>query len=183
MPHFKIEQIALSIPGAQRAQNFLAKIGLTEWFHDHVVATGRVFEVDVFKGQRGDCTNEADLRFNYQAGNGTDGGAGKPLELEILDYTKGCNWIHENIEYIDAHDNQVSHLGMHVTAAELAEWRKFFKEEGIQVAQEVVTDSHTNPNIAGQRRYNYVIFDTREIIGVDLKFIVRLNQDGTPYTV
>ena len=72
---------------------------------------------------------------------------------------------------------------MRVTAAELAEWRKFFKEEGIQVAQEVVTDSHTNPNIAGQRRYNYVIFDTREIIGVDLKFIVRLNQDGTPYTV
>ncbi|WP_211257045.1 hypothetical protein, partial [Xanthomonas pisi] len=77
---------------------------------------------------------------------------------------------------------QVSHLGMHVTAAELAEWRQFFNEEGIQVAQEVVTDSHTNPNIAGKRRYNYVIFDTREIIGVDLKFIVRLNQDGPPYT-
>ena len=177
MPHFKIEQIALSIPGAQRAQNFLAKIGLTEWFHDHVVATGRVFEADDFKGRRGDCTNEADLRFNYQAGNGADDGAGKPLELEILDYTNGFNWIEENVDYADAHECQVSHLGMHVTAEELVEWRKFFASENIDVAQEVVTESHTNEHIAGKRWYNYVIFDTREIIGVDMKFIVRLDTN------
>lgn len=183
MPHFKIEQIALSIPDAQRAQDFLAKIGLTEWFHDHVVATGDVFSSYREDGLHDGVTNEADLRFNYQSGNGTDGGAGKPLELEILDYTNGINWIGENVKDGYAHENQVSHLGMHVTFEELAEWHKFFESEGIHIAQEVVTDSHTNPNIAGQRRYNYVIFDTREIIGVDLKFIVRLNQDGTPYTV
>lgn len=175
MPHFKIEQIALSIPDAVAAQEFLEKIGLTEWFHDHVVASGAVF------GQ-GNLTNHADLRFNYQAGNGSDSGAGKPLELEILDYTKGVNWIEENIDNGDASADQVSHLGMHVTAEELLEWRAFFQNEGVEVAQEVITDTHTNPHIAGQRRYNYVIFDTRAIIGVDLKFIVRLNQDGTPYT-
>jgi hypothetical protein len=41
------------------------------------------------------------------------------------------------------------------------------------VAQEVLTQSHTNPVISGKRWYNYVIFDTKDILGVDLKFIVR----------
>lgn len=173
MPAFKIEQIALSIPNAQRAQDFLAKIGLTEWFHDHVVAKGHVFQEHPYKGSHDEETNEADLRFNYQAGNGSDDGAGKPLELEILSYTKGENWIEENVSELDAHENQVSHLGMHVTAEELEGWRDFFYAEDISVAQEVNTESHTNPAIKDTRRYKYVIFDTRDIIGVDLKFIVR----------
>ena len=72
--------------------------------------------------------------------------------------------------------NSISHLGMHCTADELLNWRDFFDERGIKVAQEVFTKSHTNPVIAGKRKYNYVIFDTKEILGVDLKFIVRINQ-------
>lgn len=173
MPHFRIEQIALSIPDAAAAQAFLKKVGLIEWFTDHVVAEGLVFPDSDYKGAAENCVNEADLRFNYQAGNGSDGEAGKPLELEILDYKQGANWIEENICNGDAHECQVSHLGMHVTAEELAEWRKFFEDEGIQVAQEVNTLSHTNIVIKDSRRYNYVIFDTRDIIGVDMKFIVR----------
>lgn len=173
MLKFQIQQIALSIPDAQRAQDFLAKIGLTEWFHDHVVARGYVFKDDPYKGSNHEQVNEADLRFNYQAGNGADEGASKPLELEILDYRSGDNWISENTCQDDAHDNQVSHLGMHVSAEELVQWRDFFAAEGVQVAQEVNTESHTNPVIKDSRRYNYVIFDTRGIIGVDLKFIVR----------
>lgn len=183
MPKFKIEQIALSIPDAKRAQEFLSKIGLSEWFHDHVVATGEVFPNSVgdARGYDVELTNEADLRYNYQAGNGSDQAANKPLELEILDYTKGRNWIEENVDYGHSHEDQVSHLGMHVTEEELVEWRKFFEEEDVLLAQSVITDSHTNPHIAGKRRYKYEIYDTRGIIGVDLKFIVRLNQDGTPY--
>lgn len=165
-PKFKIEQIALAIPDAKRAQEFLEKIGLTEWFHDHVVAVGNVFEIY-------DTQNEADLRFNYQAGNGSDEGAGKPLELEILDYTDGINWIDENINEAFASEQQVSHLGMHVTSEELDGWIEFFDHEGIDIAQEVETQSHTNPAIKDTRRYKYMIFDTRNIIGVDLKFIVR----------
>lgn len=172
MPKFKIEQIAISIPDAAKAQAFLEKIGLTEWFHDHVVATGQVFPGSRC-GTKGVATNEADLRFNYQAGNGSDEGAGKPLELEILDYTKGANWIDVNIDNEWANQDQVSHLGMHVTAKELDEWYKFFADEGINIAQVVNTDSHTNPAIKDSRRYTYAIFDTRGIIGVDLKFIVR----------
>lgn len=105
--------------------------------------------------------NEANLSFNYGLVTGN--------EFEVLDYTTGINWM----ESFDR-QNSVSHLGMHCSAEELAKWREFFSARNIQVAQEVVTQSHTNPAIKDSRRYNYVIFDTKAVLGVDLKFIVRL---------
>lgn len=192
MPKFRVEQIAITPKDTVRAKRLLAGLGLTEWFRDTVTAEGnvqvkkshRVFtglgvlelgnpgtleSTELVKG-----VNEANLQFNYQAGNGSDGAAGKPLELEILQYTEGPNWVQDL-------GPVVSHLGMHCTAEELLEFRDFFASEGVQVAQEVETLAHTNPNIAGKRTYNYVIFDTRSILGVDLKFIVRRDVDATKY--
>lgn len=157
---FRIEQIALAPVNTARAIKLLSDIGLTEWFKDNVVARGHVYGVP---GE-----NSALLQFNYQAGNGNDP-AGKPLELEVLKYVDGNNWLRTRP------DNTTSHLGMHVTAGELRAFRDYFEAEGIPVAQEVFTQAHTNPNIAGKRKYNYVIFDTFQIIGVDLKFIVRFD--------
>ena len=164
---FKIEQIALCPRHPERAIALLSKLGLEDWARDHVVASGQVF------GAGG--TNEADLAFNYQSDRNISnhGEVHAPmgaLELEVLNYTNGNNWM--------AHrPRRASHLGMHVTADQLAEFRAFFDSEGIAVAQEVFTDSHTNPHIKDSRRYNYVIFDTFEILGIDLKFIVRINID------
>lgn len=164
---FVIEQIAIAPRNPARAIEFLKKIGAEEWAHDHVVALGSVY---------GDSnlTNEADLNFNYSLGNAK--------EFEVLRYTGGANWVNANdIRNINDVRGCVSHLGMHTTAEELVKWREFMAAECINVAQEVVTESHTNPVIAGKRRYKYVIFDTFETLGVDLKFIVRLNQDGTAF--
>ncbi len=149
---FVIEQIAIVPPNPAAAIALLSEMGLGEWARDHVSASGQVFGVP--------ATSEADLAFNY------DATSPKPLEFEVLNYTKGQNWM-------DVHGPSASHLGMHVTAAELDEWRAFFKERGIRVAQEVKTHEHTNPVIAGKRYYTYVIFDTRPILGIDTKFIVR----------
>jgi hypothetical protein len=44
----------------------------------------------------------------------------------------------------------------------------------------VDTYLHTNPVIKDSRRYTYVIFNTRDILGVDLKFIVRRPVEGAP---
>lgn len=153
--NFKIEQIALFPNNPHRAMMLLSDMGLGEWAKDHVVASGAVY------GEP--SRNEADLAFNYQAT------ADKALELEVLHYTDGDNWM-------DRRGNVVSHLGMHVTAEELVKWREFFLMRGIPVAQEVVTESHTNPVIAGKRWYNYVIFDTHAILSADIKFIVRLED-------
>lgn len=167
-PKFQIQQIALVVSQTPQAKDLLTKLGLDTWILDTVVASGKVF------GEPGQ--NTANLHFNYQAGSGSDDEAGKPLELEILEYTEGPDWMSENASDF----NSVSHFGMHVSADQLLQYREFFAQEGIEVAQEVVTQSHTNDYIKDSRRYNYVIFDTRDILGVDLKFIVRLNVDGTP---
>ena len=151
---FVIEQVALFPPNPERAIAFLQKIGAAEWARDHVVAKGFVFES---AGQ-----NEADLAFNYDM-------LGDAKELEVLHYTEGYHWMRN-------YAPSVSHLGMHVTPAELLQWRDFMSAENISVAQEVFTESHTNPVIAGKRWYQYVIFDTREILGTDLKFIVRCDH-------
>jgi len=151
---FFIEQVAICPPDPQAAIAFLQRLGLLTWAPDTVVASGTVF------GERG--TNTANLAFNYEA---TPPGC-KPLELEVLHYAEGPNGMAK-------HGPSVSHLGMHCTEEELLGWCDRFAELHIPVAQEVFTESHTNPIIAGKRKYHYVIFDTRAILGVDLKFIVR----------
>lgn len=151
---FVIEQIAIAPRNPEAAKELLSAIGADKWHNDHVTATGQVFGMPK--------TNAANLAFNYELM------AGK--EFEVLHYTAGANWLQMRPE------NTVSHLGMHCTEQELASWRAFFAARKINVAQEVFTSSHTNPVIAGKRRYQYVIFDTRNILGVDLKFIVRYDQ-------
>ena len=155
MPNFVIEQIAICPRDPKAAIKLLTEMGADEWAHDIVVATGSVYESQ-------NKTNVADLAFNYSLREGEE----KPLEFEVLHYRTGDNWMAHN-------PPSVSHLGMHCSAPELNEWKTFFKRRGIGIAQEVKTESHTNPVIAGKRFYQYCIFDTREILGVDIKFIVR----------
>lgn len=149
---FNIEQIALCPPDPAEAIKLLKEMGADEWVQDLVVATGTV-------GTTLEQTNVATLAFNYTA-------LDSARELEVLHYCAGSNWM-------EGRASRVSHIGMHVDAAELQRWRTFFKNRGYDVAQEVHTDSHTNPAIAGKRWYHYVIFDTYRTLGVDVKFIVR----------
>lgn len=166
MSRFFIEQIALYPPNPAKAIALLTALGLDEWSKDLVVARGEVFGSEVE-------TNVAALAFNYQATwfneEAPASTVPKPLELEVLHYEAGRNWMRE-------YEPSVSHLGMHCTSVELHEWRRRFEKLGIGVAQEVFTQSHSNPAIAGKRWYQYVIFDTRRILGVDLKFIVRMDR-------
>lgn len=163
---FFIEQIALCPPDPVKAIALLKALGLNEWAHDIVVARGSVYNSNL-------VTNRALLAFNYQAtrhlhspASQKEKGDAKPLELEVLHYTEGDNWMAVNVP-------SVSHLGMHVSNEELETWTEKFEALGIGWAQNVNTQSHTNPVIAGKRWYNYRIFHTRPILGVDLKFIVR----------
>lgn len=158
---FQIEQLAINPPNAAKAKALLTALGWGSWTEDTVVANGQV------RGERGK-RNVANLSFNYNSNSPNHG----QLEFEVLEYTNGRNWA-EDLPY------GACHFGMHVTREELAVWRAKFSELSIGVAQEVITESHTNPIIAGKRTYNYVIFDTRPILGIDLKFIVRCDTKET----
>lgn len=159
-PKFRIEQVALKPEDSAMARMLLQDLGLTDWVSDTVTAQGQVF------GENSE--NTAFLQFNYQSDCGD-----KPLELELLEYNAGENWMDVRACMNGGDEYVASHLGMHCTEEELAEYRAYFDSKGIAVAQEVNTTSHTNPAIATSRRYLYVIFDTRNILGIDLKFIVR----------
>lgn len=159
---FRIEQVALYPLDPDRAIGLLQEMGMSEWVNDIVVARGKVRlsgEQRATSGERikENCENVAHLSFNYEA-------LKDAKELEVLHYTAGHHWMSES---------RVSHLGMHVTEDELDQWKQFFKDRAIGIAQEVNTLAHTNPVIAGKRWYHYCIFDTYDILGVDIKFIVR----------
>ena len=147
---FTIEQIAIYPPDPKKAIKLLKALGAKEWSHDVVVAEGVVGKDSTF--------NVGALSFNYDLGGAK--------EFEVLNYKAGNHWM-------DEVPHSVSHLGMHCDEGELHQWKKFFQQRDIKIAQEVRTISHTNPVIAGKRLYHYCIFDTRNILGVDLKFIVR----------
>lgn len=163
---FKFEQIALSIDPSRRqfALNLLSDLGLTEWHEDHVAAFGSV------GNDFGD--NVAHLAFNYQATSA------KPLEVELLEYTEGNNFV-DQVKRDQRTNAIATHIGMHVTEEQLEnEVRPIFDHFLIGTSQEVKTSSHTNPAIKDSRRYQYTIFATRDLLGIDLKFIVRLPYNG-----
>lgn len=150
---FKIEQLALNPKDPARAFALMDLLGLNDWSNDQASAAGEVH------GKSG--SNVASLSFNHQAET--------PVELEILNYQAGDNWL----AAVNAHTAVASHIGTHCSAEELEQWRAKLLAFGVTVAQEVVTTRHTNPNVPQGRSYKYVIFDTRDIIGLDVKFIVR----------
>jgi hypothetical protein len=150
---FKIEQLALKLNPFchDLALQFLADCGITDWVEDTVHARGFVAGSAAF--------NVAKLRFNY------DAFAGK--ELEVLQYEAGNNWLAGFDAAI------VSHIGMHCGEHDLPHWFALMAKYNIEVIQEVFTEAHTNEAIKDSRRYHYVIFNTRGLIGTDMKFIVR----------
>lgn len=146
----KIEQVAIYSKQPEKLIKALEILGCDEWHHDHVVANGKV--------NGAEARNEADLAFNYQLGD---------FEFEILNYTSGDNWHKDK----DKTKPFLSHLGVHV--GDVEEMKEKFGKLGLKIVQEVETESHTNEVIKGKRKYNYVIFDTHELFGFDLKLIQR----------
>lgn len=158
---FFIEQVAIHCKDPDKFKKALGLIGLTDWSEDRVEAVGEVW------GRPAEST--AILNFNYQLG---------PFELELIKYEEGSkNWLDQR----DA-PPALSHLGLHIDASiDMDDMITQFQGYGINVAQKVSTMSHTNPAIKDSRRYRYVIFDTIDLFGFDLKLIQRLTLTGEPF--
>lgn len=150
----KIEQIAYVTDRPDALKMILgSRLGLKTWNEDEVVARGWVW------GQ-GPVVNRAKLLFNHEMG----------IEYEILHYIEGENW-HRHIRDTGV---QPSHLGTHVEDLEgaVAHFSQYYG-----IAQRVETVAHANGYLRSvKRRYNYVVFDSRQELGFDLKLIQRIQD-------
>lgn len=154
----KMEQVAIATENPEKLIEALITAGVTSenWVRDTVTAEGTVFGEET--------VNVANLYFNYDLG----------FELEILKYREGKNW-HEKRKPVDG-SNFLSHMGRHVDSLEMARIKKDMELKGIGIAQEVYTLNHENPAIKGKRKYHYVVFDSRGVLGFDLKLIERIYE-------
>jgi hypothetical protein len=156
LPAFKIEQIAIASDKPQYLIAMLGSVmGLKDWSIDIVTS-----KASVFGGP--ETTNVAELNFNYDLG----------FELEVLHYKQGDNW-HQARLMEDCGYPFLSHLGFHCSEEDAQATKDKLATAGINMAQEVWTLEHTNPVIAGKRTYHYMVFDSRDVFGFDLKLIVR----------
>lgn len=147
--NMKIDQIAFAAYNDEDERKIKSLLGLVsaDWIEDIVVAKG---EVNGIPGE-----NVAKLLFNYDYG----------IELEILRYTEGRNYLHQ--QSIPA--GTICHIGMHYTGE--GEVPTF----GPDVIQRVETQSHTNPFLLEEgRKYRYTIYNTRHLFGQNFKVIERL---------
>jgi hypothetical protein len=153
-PLFGIEQIALVNPPGLGLMSVLKILGATHWSEDHVTTRARVWGGPVVE-------QRAHLAFNYQLIPGK--------ELELIKYESGSNWLDK--AQVGA---GLSHMGLHVENIEEATAKlEDSAHAEVAIAQDAVTIAHTNPAIKDSRRYRYRIFNTRQWLGFDLKFIQR----------
>ena len=156
MPKFIINQISICPKDPIAAHKLLFEMGAVPWNLDTVTAEG---EVNGISGR-----NVSQVAHNYNL-------VSTETEFEILDYSHGPSWLADKTESV------VASFGMNSTEEHLSKWKEFFAERNIDVCQEVNTIKHANPAINDVYRYHFCIFRTRDILGVDIKFIVRRNLD------
>lgn len=162
----RIEQVAMYTPSIASAKADYARLGLTNWVDDTVTGMARVQDPNQPIGTMEFGPNMAQLAFNYDLG----------FELELITYLSGPNWHRAagRIDYFgECENNFASHMSWHVEDIEAAS--EPILAAGFPLAQTVTTIAHTNPYLMKNwRKFKYAVFDTRSLLGWDIKLIQRI---------
>lgn len=135
----RIDQISFYAPTEDDADRIKMRFGVTDWVRDIVTA-----EVYVWPGYEG--VNVAELQFGYGLG----------IELELIRYKSGPNWI----AYHGLNAGMITHVGLHLDDGE-----DFPLLHGCRLVQEAHTIHHTGERFSNPtspmfgRRYHYKIFE------------------------
>lgn len=156
----QLDQVAFCARSTEHEFLIKKSLGLlgAQWIEDEVVATGYV------NGISGETTNRAKLLFCYKYG----------IEIEILQYLEGKNYLDQEESFIES--LKPCHFGFHVEKGKnLPEGTENKVFGRFDVAQQVVTQSHTNEFlIETGRRYRYTIYNSKHVFGTHLKVIERI---------
>jgi hypothetical protein len=177
-----VDQVAIVVQKEmlETAKNLLGAMGHSEWTSDANKAVGTVFGVP--------SRVEGELHFSYSTINIKPDRPERGVEFEILVYNTPDLTPQDGGDPFDdwhssrnrrlgtSHGTELSHFGFHLPSEKaLEQVRKVMLDAGFDIAQEVRTVSHTNPFLKETgRKYHYLIFNSRDTLGFDAKFIARV---------
>lgn len=129
--------------------------GFGDWHFDQALLVGQDRGVQVSK--------KATMAFNYDI---------MPLELEYVSYHGPRNSVDERSGSVPF----LSHLSTIVEDVD-DEMGRIEKETGLRPYHQFVTEGHTNPKVKFKKRFKEAIYDTRFVLGFDIKLIQRVPWD------
>jgi hypothetical protein len=151
----KFHQVAIYALDPAAAVYQWIQMGYDNWHRDTAVLVGQ---------DRGQLVSKrAIMMFNYDI---------MPLELEYVSYMGRRN----SSDSRDGSQPFLSHLSTIVEDVE-EKCAELLVGYGLRPYHQFVTEQHTNPNVAGKKRFKEAIFDTASLLGFDIKLIQRVPWD------
>ncbi len=161
---YVFHQVAMYAPeGVHDAVRTYRSMGFDEWHRDNALLEGVQRAGD---GSWHAVEVSAEMAFNYQA---------LPMELEFLNYS-GHGHRHEERSKL-SRIPFISHMSVHVDSVR-AQMELMKSVYGMEPYWLFVTSHHSNPAVKGKKRFVECIFDTRRMLGYDVKCIERIAWDS-----
>ncbi len=163
---YQFHQVAIFCPeGAQQSADHWRSLGYENWIVDHAELKGKMLTSD---GDYEDVVTKAVMMFNYDI---------MPMELEFLEYDGPSRYVGE-VELAKKFHVEpfISHMSVYV---EDVIWgsHRMMEMLGYPPFHRFITQNHTNPGVAGKKRFIESIFDTRSLLGYDTKLIQKVPDD------
>jgi hypothetical protein len=171
---YQFHQVAIYVPdGIDEAVAAWKNLGYNDWIEDHAdlvgtlsdsfVSTGDPFITTTRRPPR-DVVTHAHMAFNYDI---------MPMELEFLHYKGESRWQGTEGRGMSPF---ISHMSTYVddVVMESRVLAAFLKR---QPFHRFITKNHSNPGVKGKKRFIESIFDTRSLLGYDLKMIQKVDWD------
>lgn len=154
----QFHQLAMYFPhpcGLQSAREHWEGLGYVNWAHDSAELKGILFGREV--------VTRGEMWFNYDI---------MPLELELLHYRGLSRWDH-----VDPGAKPFpSHMSVY-TDDVLLDTKRMSDMLGYGPFHRFITQNHSNPAVAGKKRFIESIFATHSLLGYDTKFIQKVPHD------
>ena len=146
---YQFHQIAIYAANQDNAVDFYKEMGHTDWIEDFAILHGWL------DGEL--VETKAHIQFNYDI---------MPMELEFLTYmgpnrhtAQGRDGVVPFISHMSVYTDDVFDVAMNMP---MKPYHRF------------VTRDHMNPGVRDKKRFIECIYDTRNVLGYDIKFIQKV---------
>lgn len=173
---YQFHQVAMYYPTFQQAREAMAMWnGMGHEFAEDAATLRGATRTGVDENGWAEWTKsvtQAHMFFNYTV---------MPMEFEVLHYSAGDHRYSKAAQAAAAESAAapnpfLSHFSVYTENLE-REAGELANVLGFGPYYKFTTEGHTNPRVKGKKRFTETIFDTRGLIGADLKFIQKVAWD------